>query len=81
MINSIFFTEKDILIEDLPQLLYETFKSLLKQKRGLKVRVYLWLFYGVSKDQEEKAIISKNKYILNKDYLKFIIFFIEPNKK
>jgi hypothetical protein len=30
----------DILVEDLPEL-YETFKSLLKQKKGLKVQVYL----------------------------------------
>ncbi len=65
----------DILTEYLPGLLYETFKSLLKQKKGIKVQVYLsGLFYHVTKDQEEdKAIISKNKYILNKNDIKSLI--------
>ncbi len=62
------------MIDDLPQLLYETLKSLLR-KMELKVEVYLWgQFYGVTKDQEEKANISKNKYILNKDDLKSVIY-------
>jgi hypothetical protein len=65
----------DILIEDLSKLLYETFKILLKQKKGLRVQVYLsGLFYHVIKSQkEEKAIISKNKYILNKSDIKSVI--------
>ncbi len=69
----------DILIEDLPGLLYETIKSLLKQKKGIKVHVYLFgLFYHVTKDQEEdKAIVSKNKYIMNKDDIVFNFFIIE----
>ncbi len=36
-------------------------------------RVYIsGLFYHVTKNQEEKAIISKNKYILNKSDIKFV---------
>jgi hypothetical protein len=65
----------DILIEDLPELLYETFKSLLKQKKGIKVQVYLsGLFYHPIKNlEEEKPLFSKNKYILNKDDIKSVL--------
>jgi hypothetical protein len=47
----------------------------LKQKKRLKLQVYLsGLLYHATKDQEEeKVIISRNKYILNKDDIKIVI--------
>ncbi len=45
----------------------------IKQKKGLKVQDYLSGLFYATKDQEEKAIISKNKHILNKDDIKFVI--------
>ena len=58
----------EILIEELPGLLYNTFKELLKQKQGIKVQIYLLgLFYHIEKDEEDDiGMSSKNQEIMNK---------------
>ncbi len=57
---------------DLLELFYQAFKSKLKEKKDQKYKFIL--FYHVTKDQEEeKAFISKNKHILNKSDINFVI--------
>jgi len=68
----------DILVRDLPDLLYQTFKELLKQKKGIKLQIFLLgSFYHILKHEEDdKSLVSKNGLITNKDQIRDIIILL-----
>jgi len=65
----------EILIVELPNILFDIFNSLLKERKGLKVQSYLnGLFYNGHLDViKEIGIISKNKIILNSEEINTVI--------